>query len=840
MATPGDRSPLDSVLNFVPQGHEKHLKQAFYNAATFILIVILGAAVVSVYYVFEIFIKPLMWATLCGTVLYPFKYTLHSTAAGWLQGLEDSSTPLMVGAVAIPLTFLNFASEQLGSLISRRFKMLIAVGAGLPAAYVVYWFLDYIFPAVKLFFTSLYNGLNIFSSLWVWTIIIAYMLALIFWWTPQSRSLLTTLSVPVWILLLLHLSTVAGWYRIPIFFLFVILVALGYTTHRKEQIARESMSSSDLDSSSTRDQSETTEQSTSSPPEAGTDDADIGRPARLDVPPLNIPTATSTPQTGGGGGSRRRRVRSESEEVSGQSVRYIYGVIWACVVLRLWIHMGLIFKLVPIFLGFWLIKKVMQHIGAWDQVKYRYKSANEAITGRMDALIPSYIRGLGSLFLAGDRKVIGWLKNSLDMVISVFIILAMFIAMISLTVMMAVQIQSESMTLIQVTGDLVNDTVSQHPELQEWLPETDEMHEAMSSMLNNAYLYGREWLAEQIRNTIGGDNENIEKQVLEIWDQLYVQWVIKNGTEEDSPLIDSHESLSLRSNVNLSMDSVYDMLGKVDGIDLSGFMTAFQENIETVKSILESVWLVLKGNMNLIASLLTTILYMILEGGTAILNFVISFVVFMTTLFYLLSFSDKQYLPMKWISSLTPVNDSTSNKYGQAVENSIRGVFGASIKMSTFYGLYTWLTHTIFGLQIVYVPSALAALFGAIPFVGTYWAAVPGVIELLVHGEKVLAVMLFVVQMLPMYVVDTAIYSDIKGGGHPYLTGLAVAGGIYCYGLEGAIIGPILLCVLLVAVNIFSTMIQGTRALPATPASPLGLRSQPRERRLRFERSDSG
>ena len=168
MATPGDlRSPLDSVLNFVPQGHEKHLKQAFYNAATFILIAVLGAAVVAVYYVFEIFIKPLMWATLCGTVLYPFKYTLQSNAAGWLQGLEDSSTPLVVGAVAIPLTFLNFASEQLGSLLARRFKMLIAVGAGLPAAYLVYWFLDYIFPAVKLFFTSLYNGLNIFSSLWV-------------------------------------------------------------------------------------------------------------------------------------------------------------------------------------------------------------------------------------------------------------------------------------------------------------------------------------------------------------------------------------------------------------------------------------------------------------------------------------------------------------------------------------------------------------------------------------------------------------------------------------------------------------------------------------------------
>lgn len=216
-------------------------------------------------------------------------------------------------------------------------------------------------------------------------------------------------------------------------------------------------------------------------------------------------------------------------------------------------------------------------------------------------------------------------------------------------------------------------------------------------------------------------------------------------------------------------------------------------------TVLSGIWTQIIANFHFV--------WWFIMKGWGFFNFLFSLVLFLTALFYVIGTSEEStYKPINWILFVFPdgpLRDEAVNSIHTAVSQ----VFKTAFKLSLFHTLWTWLTYYLFGCRMVYLPTLLAAIIAMIPLFPTYCTCIPGVLELWFVGHKFASAGMFILHFAASWWIDPLIYSEIEQS-HHYVTGLSVVGGLYFFGIQGVLLGPMLVCSLLILTKLVSAGIQ--------------------------------
>ncbi|XP_017879657.1 transmembrane protein 245 isoform X2 [Ceratina calcarata] len=843
------RSPMDNLFNMLSgfsAGHEKALKQGIYNAVALFLLCLISAAGYGLFFILRPFVKPLIWALLCGSVLFPFKYSLTTIAQSWFEKTEASHTPLIIKFTLLPVQIVDKASDNLGSFLWRHIKYIASTFTLAVLSLGVYhytptilscliWRICLIFNTIFGFFIATCNTYMIVISL------VGYLSALYVYWTPENSIHFRYSSFVIWFMISLYISNMLGGYQVIVFITLQLLHVMGFIyevvmimeNHEAEDKHMTFMEAVGIALTNTFFVNNAQQDSLSSlkskmpigsiKEESADDESQENKVAAVSAVPSGISSSNklSKKSMSLDAGNRSimshksrppmtlrdryilRRLKTELKmsvdtEDKVDTDKYMYGALYACIGMLLWKHRWMIYILsIPVAL--YIIKKLGSYFGLWKMIESQWNVVIEIIKAwcmeRHQALLPANVRGLYKVIIIVDEKLTKALKASVDSVVTIAVIFGLLVFIICTSIFITIQVYTEGIHLIQITGEILNSSLN-NPDI-DWLPE--QWEESVNSVFDNAYTYGRSAISDGIKSIVKDLDplkaEQTEKKVLELWDRFYQAWMMSN---ESSDLIGPTVDISAAYS---AWESFKDSFGKtpLQVFNMTSIQHFVKENIGIFMSVLDSIWSIVKGNMSVILAMFTELFYIVLMSGSAVLNFTLSMVVFFTTLFYLLSSSEKTYKPVELTTVFSPIS---CHRFANALQEAVIGVFAATFKLASFFGMWTWFIHNLFQVKIVYLPSTFAMMLGAVPFLDAYCACIPATIELWFTRGYVIAILFFMFHFLPCNIVVTDFYKEIKGGGHPYLTGLSIAGGIFCLGVEGAIFGPLLLCCIMVAINL--------------------------------------
>ena len=347
------RSPfVDRVINLIPQGHEDAMKQAFYNVAAICLFICLGGAAMSVYFILEPFVKPLLWAILIGSVLHPLKQRSVIVAKSWLCQLSDDNTPLILGFLAVPLQTLHLIAEWLEVFMFVHLKLiLLSTFLGLPLVNVIqnYSFADLIiiYDQIAEFLDHVSLVERILNPI-AGTAIFGFFGFLL---VVSTNHRLQVIIITGWLFTLYTLLTFMGSLSVVFLFATLLLVFLSFALQWGWIITED-----DTSQIHTPARNQVTVNFNS--PLRSNNSLSRLMKSHIVTAAINS-LSTPSPQMGATPSTTGRTSSSSNSNT------YIFRALWACLAVKICRHMWLLVPLVPIPLVCLLVKAGGSYFNVW-------------------------------------------------------------------------------------------------------------------------------------------------------------------------------------------------------------------------------------------------------------------------------------------------------------------------------------------------------------------------------------------------------------------------------------------------------------------------------------------
>ena len=165
---------------------------------------------------------------------------------------------------------------------------------------------------------------------------------------------------------------------------------------------------------------------------------------------------------------------------------------------------------------------------------------------------------------------------------------------------------------------------------------------------------------------------------------------------------------------------------------------------------------------------------------------------------------------LDFITKISPLPDKEDQIIFSRLAKAMRAVTIGVVLVSLIQGILAAVGFTIFGIERAVLWGAIAAILSMIPGVGTMVIMVPAVIYLFVTGSVVSAVGLTVWAIAVVILVDNILGPQLMSRGHsmhPFLVLLSVLGGISMFGPIGFIVGPVIVTLFIVLLEIYDQYI---------------------------------